>query len=79
MACTCGHAREEHGNDKLYPGSTACTLCGCLSYEEEAPQEDCTLCPNNCPYTPGRAGAPPECRMRQIAEQLRDEFFPRTS
>lgn len=25
MACTCGHAEEEHGHVPDYPGSTACT------------------------------------------------------
>jgi len=49
MACTCGHAQEEHGHDKENPGSTACTvliqeadeeegqeeeLCDCIAYEE---------------------------------------------
>ena len=31
--CTCGHAREEHGHDEAYPGSTACTECECCAYE----------------------------------------------
>lgn len=37
MACICGHAEEEHGHDKKYPGSTACTEdgCKCIAYEEE--------------------------------------------
>lgn len=34
MACVCGHAIEEHGNDSKYPGSTACSECGCIAYEE---------------------------------------------
>lgn len=37
--CTCGHAPEEHGRDPKYPGSTACTQCDCIAYDE-APEED---------------------------------------
>lgn len=35
VACTCGHAPEEHGHDPKYPGSTACTVagCDCIAYE----------------------------------------------
>lgn len=32
-ACTCGHAIEEHGHDRKYPGSTACTECECVAFE----------------------------------------------
>ncbi len=34
-ACACGHAREEHGNNPEYPGSTKCGECGddCIAYE----------------------------------------------
>lgn len=35
MACTCGHSEEEHGHDPKYPGSTACTECECIAYDEE--------------------------------------------
>lgn len=38
MACMCGHAKEEHGHDPKYPGSTSCTECpddGCLAFEED--------------------------------------------
>ena len=38
MACTCGHAEEEHGgDDPKYPCSTACTAekCKCICYEED--------------------------------------------
>lgn len=38
-ACTCGHAREEHGGDPKFPGSMACTECDCIAYEE-ADDED---------------------------------------
>jgi len=34
MACTCGHAEEEHGHDLKYPGSTACNECDCIAFEE---------------------------------------------
>jgi len=34
VACTCGHAPEEHGGDPKYPGSTACTECDCIAYEQ---------------------------------------------
>jgi hypothetical protein len=36
-ACTCGHAAEEHGNDKKFPGSTACSVpgCPCIAYEAD--------------------------------------------
>ena len=33
MACVCGHAIKEHGNDPKYPGSTACSVCGCVAYD----------------------------------------------
>jgi hypothetical protein len=36
--CVCGHAVEEHGNDPLYPGSTACSECpegDCIAFESE--------------------------------------------
>jgi hypothetical protein len=33
MACTCGHAEEEHGHDAAHPGSTACTECDCIAWE----------------------------------------------
>lgn len=36
MACTCGHSEEEHGHDRNHPGSTACTECSCVAYEENA-------------------------------------------
>lgn len=31
--CVCGHSFEEHGHDKLYPNSMACTECECIHYE----------------------------------------------
>lgn len=34
-ACYCGHSEEEHGHDPAYPGSTACTECDCIAYEED--------------------------------------------
>lgn len=40
MACVCGHAEEEHGDDPDYPGSTACTECDCIAYEEEDSEEE---------------------------------------
>lgn len=35
--CACGHARDEHGGDPQYPGSTACSVfnCDCVAYESE--------------------------------------------
>jgi hypothetical protein len=42
--CVCGHAKDDHGNDPEYPGSTACNHkgCDCIAFEEdeEAPAED---------------------------------------
>ena len=35
ISCHCVHSFEEHGHDDLYPGSTACTECDCLIYEED--------------------------------------------
>lgn len=43
MACTCGHAREEHGNNPDYPGSTACNECEdgeCIAFEEDGEEDD---------------------------------------
>jgi hypothetical protein len=51
MACTCGHAREEHGHDPKYPGSTACRgdslnedddlePCDCIAYDPEDEDEE---------------------------------------
>lgn len=43
MACTCGHAKEEHGNNPRYPASTECFItadtddeedCDCIAFEE---------------------------------------------
>lgn len=39
-ACTCGHAIEEHGHDPKYPGSTACTECGCIAFEAAEDDND---------------------------------------
>lgn len=33
--CVCGHSREEHGNDPMYPGSDGCSECSCIAYEED--------------------------------------------
>ena len=42
--CVCGHVRDEHGGDPVYPGSTACTVegdvyghgpCRCIAFEED--------------------------------------------
>lgn len=46
--CTCGHAIDEHGGDKKYPGSTAChgitapddEFCDCIAYEEDEDEND---------------------------------------
>ena len=38
--CTCGHSPEEHGHDPKYPGSTSCTECDCIAYEEDDSVED---------------------------------------
>jgi hypothetical protein len=35
IACTCGHAVEEHGNDPEFPGSTGCSECDCIAYESD--------------------------------------------
>jgi hypothetical protein len=45
MNCHCGHADDEHyepGEDKKYPGSTACTVegCDCIAYEENDDDDD---------------------------------------
>jgi hypothetical protein len=41
MSCTCGCAREEHGHDPDYPGSTACTNCeDCIAFEEDPLEDD---------------------------------------
>lgn len=40
MACTCGHAVEEHGGDPKYPGAMACTECDCVAYEEADDDEE---------------------------------------
>jgi hypothetical protein len=34
-ACACGHSKEEHGHDPVYPGSSACAVdgCACVAYE----------------------------------------------
>lgn len=40
MACTCGHAEEEHGGDPKYPGSTACIECECIAFEDDGEGED---------------------------------------
>ena len=42
MACTCGHAEEEHGHDPQYPGSTACQMedCECIAWEDNEGAED---------------------------------------
>lgn len=45
MACYCGHAFEEHGNDPKYPSSTACCECDCLAYEEDDEDDDRELDP----------------------------------
>ena len=43
--CTCGHSKEEHGNDPEYPGSTACSAecdggtCECMAFEAEDDDE----------------------------------------
>jgi hypothetical protein len=49
MACVCGHAKDEHGGDPEYPGSTACNAeiqegdeyvpCACVAYEEDQGEE----------------------------------------
>jgi hypothetical protein len=35
LPCVCGHSYEEHGKDRKYPGSLACTECGCIHYEPD--------------------------------------------
>lgn len=40
MACTCGHAKEEHGNDPDYSRSTGCDECDCIAFEEDGEDED---------------------------------------
>ncbi len=47
MACHCGHAEEEHGDDPEYPGSSACNAqdsdgddCGCIAFEENEDEEE---------------------------------------
>lgn len=48
MACQCGHAIEEHGNDRRHLGSTACTECDCIAFEEnddEEPYDPSAHCP----------------------------------
>lgn len=42
MACTCGHAEEEHGGDPEFPGSTACQDedCNCIAFEEFEEDDD---------------------------------------
>lgn len=32
-ACACGHSKEAHGNDPVYPLATECDECSCISYE----------------------------------------------
>jgi hypothetical protein len=44
MACTCGHAIEDHGNDVDYNSSTACDLCGCIAYEEDRNEPEPLRC-----------------------------------
>jgi hypothetical protein len=38
--CACGHVKDEHGQDKDFPGSMACNVddCDCIAYEHE-PEE----------------------------------------
>jgi hypothetical protein len=31
--CVCGHAKEDHGYNQDYPGSTECLECECFAYE----------------------------------------------
>lgn len=35
--CICGHARDDHGHDPEYPGSTACRDddCDCIAFEAD--------------------------------------------
>ena len=42
MACTCGHAEEEHGHDPQYPGSTSCQIagCDCVAFEDDGEDDD---------------------------------------
>lgn len=49
MACTCGHAEEEHGDDPEFPGSTACREdlgltgddpCPCLAFEDDGEDDE---------------------------------------
>lgn len=45
--CGCGHTTEEHGHDDLeFPGSTACTECSCIAFEEAVGDQmhDCPHC-----------------------------------
>jgi len=37
--CTCGHMKDEHGQDPKYPGSTACSIekCKCIAFEQDEP------------------------------------------
>lgn len=37
--CHCGHADDEHGHDPKHPGSTACTLCDCIAFDEDPDPE----------------------------------------
>lgn len=38
-SCVCGHSIEEHGGDPKYPGSTACSECGCIAFEADHSEE----------------------------------------
>lgn len=31
--CVCGDVADEHGHDPAYPGSSACSVCGCIAFE----------------------------------------------
>jgi hypothetical protein len=40
--CTCGHSIQDHGHDPRYPNNTACTVCGCISYDPDKEEDDRT-------------------------------------
>lgn len=44
MACTCGHAIEEHGSTdpKRYPNEVACLVdgCDCVHFEDDGEDEE---------------------------------------
>ena len=33
--CTCGHSKEEHPFDPVYPAATECGVCSCIAFEAD--------------------------------------------